>query len=214
MLTQILVMAKAPVPGRCKTRLCPPCTYEQAANLAAMALRDTIDVVSATPASRRVLVFDGPRPVWLPEEYSVLPQRGWGLDQRLAAAFEDTGGPSLLIGMDTPHLDPAMLTEATAHLDTCTTDAVLGPSMDGGYWAIGLRVPDRRAFLGVPMSESVTGAAQLERLHRLGLRTKLLPPVRDVDVFRDALMVARTAPHTRFGAAIQAFEASKPGAYA
>ncbi len=207
-------MAKAPAPGRCKTRLCPPCTYEQAAKLAAMALRDTIDVVSATPASRRVLVFDGPRPAWLPDEYSVVPQRGRGLDQRLAAAFEDTGGPSLLIGMDTPHLDPQMLTEATAHLDTRTTDAVLGPSMDGGYWAIGLRVADPCAFLGVPMSEPQTGAAQLQRLHRLGLRTKLLPPVRDVDVFGDALAVARAAPDTRFAAAIKALEASKLGAYA
>ncbi len=213
-LPQILILAKAPVPGKCKTRLCPPCTYEQAAELAATALRDTADVVSATPASRRVLVFDGPRPEWLPGDYRVVQQRGGGLDQRLAAAFEDTGGPALLIGMDTPHLDPRMLSEATAYLVTRTTDAVLGPSMDGGYWAIGLRVPNPRAFLGVPMSDPLTGAAQLDRLHRLGLKTKLLPAMRDVDLFEDALAAAKTAPNTRFAAAVKTLEARELGAYA
>lgn len=208
-LPQLLIMAKAPVPGKCKTRLCPPCTYEQAANLAEMALRDTVDIVSATPASQRVLVFDGPGPEWLPKDYRVVPQRGSGLDERLAAAFEDAGGPSLLIGMDTPHLVPPLLRESTTLLAEGVADAVLGPSVDGGYWAIGLRVPDRRAFLGVPMSEPATGAAQLHRLHELGLRTKLLPAVRDVDLFGDALAAAKSAPDSRFAAALKTLGAGE-----
>ncbi len=205
-LSQILIMAKTPVPGKCKTRLCPPCTYEQAATLAEVALRDTVDVVSATPALRRVLVFDGPAPRWLPRDYTVIPQRGMGLGERLAAAFEDAGGPSLLVGMDTPHLSQRLLRRAATILSRSATDAVLGPSIDGGYWAVGLRVPDPRVFLGVPMSDAATGAAQWERLRELGLRTKLLPALRDVDLFEDALAAAKSAPGTRFAAALRALE--------
>lgn len=209
---QILIMAKTPAPGRCKTRLCPPCTSEQAARLAAMALRDTVDVVSATPASQRVLVFDGPAPEWLPPVYSVIPQRGTGLDERLAAAFEDAGGPSLLVGMDTPHLDRRLLHEAATTLSRSDTDAVLGPSVDGGYWAIGLQVPDQRVFLGVPMSDAATGAAQWERLRELGLRTETLPVLRDVDCFEDALEAAKLAPGTRFAAGLRALEGARASA--
>ncbi|MEV0457233.1 glycosyltransferase, partial [Catellatospora methionotrophica] len=91
MKAQLLVIAKAPVPGRVKTRLCPPCTFEQAADIAAAALADTLDAVTATPAARRVLVVDGdhrPPPGW-----TSLAQRGDGLGERLAAAYADTARP-------------------------------------------------------------------------------------------------------------------------
>jgi glycosyltransferase A (GT-A) superfamily protein (DUF2064 family) len=99
---KLLVIAKAPEPGRSKTRLCPPCSPEQAAALAEAALTDTLRAVAATPADERVLVLDGTPGDWLPEGFRVVPQRGDGLDERLAAAFADAGGPALLIGMDTP----------------------------------------------------------------------------------------------------------------
>src|SRR5438876_6733686 len=56
---QLLLMAKAPVAGRVKTRLCPPATPVQAARVAAAALADTIGVLSATPAGRRTIVLSG-----------------------------------------------------------------------------------------------------------------------------------------------------------
>ena len=59
---QILVLAKAPLPGRVKTRLCPPCTAEQAARIAAAALADTLATVTASTAGHRVLVIDGDHP--------------------------------------------------------------------------------------------------------------------------------------------------------
>ena len=85
----LLVLAKSPVPGKVKTRLCPPCTPEQAADLAEAALRDTLTAVGATPVVRRTVVLDGPVGPWLPAGFEVLPQRGDGLDERLAAAFDD-----------------------------------------------------------------------------------------------------------------------------
>jgi hypothetical protein len=197
----LVVIAKAPVAGRSKTRLCPPCTPAQAAMLAEAALRDTLASVAAVPAGRHVLVLDGAPERWLPAGFEVLPQRGAGLDERLAAAFDDVRGPALLVGMDTPQLRPSLVAHSMRLLENA--DAVLGRALDGGYWAIGLRQPDARAFLGVPMSCAHTGAAQLERLDDLGLHTRVLPELRDVDTIADAVAVAEGAPGTRFARALR-----------
>jgi rSAM/selenodomain-associated transferase 1 len=199
----VIVLAKAPVPGRVKTRLCPPCDPEQAAELAEAALVDTLRAVAATRCDRRVLVLDGAPGPWLPAGFEVLPQRGNGLDERLAHAFTDTGTGGVLIGMDTPQLTPARLTSALRTLGASRVDAVLGPSVDGGWWALGLRAPDPAVFLGIPMSTRHTGDAQRARLHELRLCTIALPTLRDVDDFDDALAVACTAPGGRFAATLR-----------
>ena len=201
----IIVLAKSPIVGRVKTRLCPPCTPQQAAALAQAALVDTLRVVSASACARRILVIDGPVGPWCPDNFDVRPQRGEGLDERLAAAFADVGGPSILVGMDTPQITPQLLDDAVATLRA--HDAVFGPAHDGGYWLIGLRRPDPRVFLGVPMSVAHTGAAQLSRLASLGLRHRLLPALRDVDTVADAVAVAAAAPGTAFAAAFARIEA-------
>lgn len=198
----LVVLAKSPRAGRSKTRLCPPCTPREAAALARAALADTLEAVLAAPAARRVLVLDGPPGGWLPDGLDVIPQRGAGLDQRLAHAFADVGQPALLVGMDTPQLTPDDLAAGLARLMAPDADAVLGPAPDGGYWAIGLREPDARAFLGIPMSTARTGRAQLARLRRLGLRVALLPALRDVDRIADARAVAALAPAGRFARAL------------
>jgi uncharacterized protein len=199
----LIVLAKTPVPGRVKTRLCPPCDPEQAAQLAEAALVDTLRAVAATRCDRRVLVLDGAPGPWLPADFEVLPQRGNGLDERLAHAFTDTGTGGVLIGMDTPQLTPARLRAALRALGAPGVDAALGPSVDGGWWALGLHAPDPAVFLGVPMSTPHTGDAQRARLQRLRLRTVSLPTMRDVDDFDDALAVARTAPGSRFAATLR-----------
>jgi rSAM/selenodomain-associated transferase 1 len=196
----LLVLAKEPVAGRVKTRLCPPCSLSEAAELAAAALTDTLGAVAATPVARRVLVVDGRPPPWLPAGFEVMGQRGGGLDERLAAAFDDVGGCALLVGMDTPQLTPALLESAVDRLTAPGADAVIGPAADGGWWGLGLRRPDPRVFVGVPMSTPATGAAQLERLRLLGLDITLLPELIDVDDFTAAAAVAAGAPHTRFAA--------------
>jgi len=202
MSAALIVLAKAPRPGRSKTRLCPPCTPRDAAALARAALADTLDAVLATPAARRVLVLDGPVGDWLAPGVEVVAQRGAGLDERLAHAFADVGGPALLVGMDTPQVTARDLARGLERLATPGVDAVLGPATDGGYWAIGLREAQPRAFLGVPMSTAWTGRAQHERLRRLGLRVALLPALRDVDRIADARAVAALAPAGRFARAL------------
>jgi rSAM/selenodomain-associated transferase 1 len=202
MSAALMVLAKAPRPGRSKTRLCPPCTPRDAAALARAALADTLDAVLATPAARRVLVLDGPVGDWLAPGVEVVAQRGAGLDERLAHAFADVGGPALLVGMDTPQVTAGDLARGLDRLAAPGVDAVLGPATDGGYWAIGLREAQPRAFLGVPMSTARTGRAQHERLRRLGLRVALLPALRDVDRIADARAVAALAPAGRFARAL------------
>jgi uncharacterized protein len=201
MTWSVIVFAKAPVAGRVKTRMCPPCEPDQAARLAEAALVDTLDAARGVRGVDRVLVLDGQPGSWVPPGFRIVPQRGAGMAERLAHAFDDIGTGGLLIGMDTPQLPTAALEAALREL--LDADAVLGASVDGGWWAIGLRAPNAAVFTGVPMSTSFTHRAQLARLRGLGLRTSPLPPARDVDDFDDALAVATDAPNGRFAAVVQ-----------
>ena len=201
-LPRLVVMAKAPRPGMVKTRLCPPCSPGQAARLAEAALVETLGSAVRARGAIPTLVLEGPRGPWLPPGVEVVPQRGRGLDERLAHAIEEAGGPVLLIGMDTPQVTPPVLEAALERLASSETDAVLGRAVDGGWWALGLRGPDPRAVLGVPMSTPHTGAHQLSRLRELELRCTELPVLRDVDRFEDALEVAEEIPESGFAAAV------------
>ncbi|MFQ3560844.1 DUF2064 domain-containing protein [Streptomyces gramineus] len=194
-MTTLLVIAKEPRPGRVKTRLTPPFTPAQAADLAEASLADTLDAVAAAPAVRRVLVLDGEPGPWLPAGFDVVPQCAGGLDARLADAFGHCRGPALLIGMDTPQVTPDLLT-----VDFADCDAYFGPAEDGGFWALGLADPDPALLRGVPMSTAETGAVQRGRLLAAGLRVADLPRLRDVDTAADAAAVAALAPHGRFAA--------------
>ena len=196
--TTLLVIAKQPVPGRVKTRLVPPCNHQQAALLAEAALTDTLNTVLRAPARERVLVLDGTPGPWLPEGFDVVPQGNGSLDERLAHAFAAVRGPALLIGMDTPQIVPGLLA-----VDWEAADAAFGPAVDGGFWALGLRVPDPELLRGVPMSTPRTGAIQRARLLAAGLRVADLPRLRDVDTAADALAVASEAPRTRFAARVR-----------
>ena len=210
MSARLIVIAKAPRPGRSKTRLCPPCTPAQAAALARAALADTLRAVAATACAERVLVLDGEPGPWLPPGFEVLPQVGGGLDRRLAAAFSRHDGPTLLIGMDTPQVTPELLEGSIAALLAPGTDAVVGGAEDGGYWAIGLRRPDPRAFDGVPMSSELTGERQRARLRELGLRAAELPRLRDVDRIEDAEAVAAACPGGEFARTLRRLELRQP----
>ena len=199
-----MVIAKEPVPGRAKTRLSPPCSPAQAAALAEAALRDTLEVVARTPAPRKVLVFDGDPSRFRRDGLEVIGQRGIGLAERLAAAFEDVASPALLIGMDTPQVTPRLLGDGLRALSAPAVDAVIGPAADGGYWSIGLKRGRASAFAGVPMSDATTCARQRARLRQLGLRVRDQPRLRDVDTIEDARAVASDAGGTRFAAALGA----------
>lgn len=205
----MIVLSKRPEPGRSKTRLTPPCTPEEGARLAAAALADTLDAVAAVPAARHVLVMEGDATGWRHPRFEVVGQRGDGLDERLAGAFDDVGGPAVLVGMDTPQLRPTTVAGCVRRIEASgvrprgrTPVAVLGRALDGGWWTIGLPDPDPDAFLGVPMSRPTTGRRQAERLTERGYLVVSAGLARDVDQWADALVVAGEAPNTRFARAV------------
>ncbi len=199
----VIVLAKEPVAGRVKTRLCPPCSPDQAAEFAAAALIDTFSAASQCRADRLVAVFDGDPSAVVPASYEVIAQRQGDLDVRLADAFEDVfatgdgpdGDPTLLIAMDTPQVTAELLDHAFNALDR--HDAVIGMTEDGGFWIIGLTTSNRAVFEGVPMSTNSTGAAQRSRLESLGLTVSVLPTLRDLDTAPDVQWLAQTFPHLR-----------------
>ncbi|WP_448613989.1 TIGR04282 family arsenosugar biosynthesis glycosyltransferase [Modestobacter sp. URMC 112] len=202
MRAQLLVITKAPVPGRSKTRLTPPCTPEQAAAIASAAVGDTLDVVRATPALRRVVALDG-----VPDDLDltgcvVVPQVDGDLGTRLAHAFADAMAapgedlPTLLIGMDTPQVSPALLAAALDALVAAGPGtAVLGTAPDGGWWALGVHAAAAAGVLpGVPMSRPDTGELTRAALEGVGLAVLDLPPLADIDHFPDAVEVAALCP--------------------
>jgi len=195
MRRQLLLIAKAPVPGAVKTRLCPPCTPEQAAAVAAAALADTIETLTATPAVRRTLVVHGD--LAAPPGWHLRRQRGDGLGERLANAFADTALPgvtTLLVGMDTPQL---------SIMDVPDGDG-LGLAEDGGWWILQLRDPaDAEVLRDVPMSTPDTGARTLAALRTRGLHVQTLPVLRDVDTAEDAHAVAALCPGSRFARTVR-----------
>ena len=198
---QLLVIAKAPVAGRVKTRLCPPLTPDQAARVAEAALLDTLDAVRRTEVRRRVLVLDGSYDA---PGFDIVPQRGDGLDERLAAAFDDAWAgaelPMLLVGMDTPTVTERDLDLAADAL--LRSGCVFGLALDGGWWALGLDRPAGKLVLGVPTSRDDTGALQRARLVAAGRAVHDLPVLRDVDTAADLPVVAALAPHGRFAAVV------------
>jgi hypothetical protein len=213
----LIVLAKEPRPGRVKTRLCPPFSPVQAAELASAAIADTLAaVLEAVPKAglrghhvEPVLVLDGRPGKWLFDACGgsriplrVIRQRSGGLDLRIAGAFEDatanaTQRRALLVGMDTPQLTSSILADAGPD-----ADAVLGLAHDGGWWGMGLCRPDASLLLGVPMSTPNTGQAQRHRLAASGLSISMLRPLRDVDTAADADHVGAEAPESRFAAAL------------
>ncbi|MPQ98529.1 DUF2064 domain-containing protein [Modestobacter sp. I12A-02628] len=198
---QLLVITKAPVPGRSKTRLTPPCTPLQASRIAEAAVGDTLDAVRATPVGRRVVALDGDPGALDLSGCDVVPQVEGDLGTRLAAAFAaampgDDPAATLLIGMDTPQVTPDLLADCLDQLLSAGPGtAVLGGAPDGGWWALGVHSPGAAAVLpAVPMSRDDTAALTRAALERAGLEVLDLPVLTDVDHFPDALAVARLCP--------------------
>jgi glycosyltransferase A (GT-A) superfamily protein (DUF2064 family) len=203
-MTTLVLIAKEPLPGKVKTRLTPALTPEQAAQLAAACISDTLAALAPLPATRRILAFDGTRIPAGAERYEVLPQVEGTLDLRLGAIFDYVDGPILLVGMDTPQLSPADLASVFDSWPD-DIDAFFGPASDGGFWALGMREANGDLIRGIPMSQDDTGRRQLDTLLAAGLRVGMLPELTDVDTIADAHAVAEIAPASNFASTLAGF---------
>lgn len=187
-MVAVVIMAKECVPGRVKTRLHPPFSLEDAARIAQSSLEDTIAAVGAIDARRVLCVQGALEPI---AGFEQIPQSGGGLDERIADIVDRIDDPVLLIGMDTPQLDPELLRRVVETWPV-DVDAWFGPASDGGFWLLGMRGTDElRPFIGdarrgdlvrgVGMSRDDTGAVQRARLTDAGLNVSDLPELTDID---------------------------------
>lgn len=203
----VLVVAKAPVPGRVKTRLAEDVGAEAAAGLAAAALLDTLETAAlAVGPSRCVLALDGSLSGAVDGQELTRAAAGWRilqqgpgtLGERLAQAHAGVQGPLVQVGMDTPQLTARQLRDLLDGL--VRHDAVLAPAEDGGWWALALQEgraagPLARVTMSTPTVYDDTCSA----LRAAGLDVGASGcRLTDVDRLTDARDVASAAPATRF----------------
>ncbi|MGB5196425.1 MAG: TIGR04282 family arsenosugar biosynthesis glycosyltransferase [Candidatus Deferrimicrobium sp.] len=188
-------MAKAPVAGRVKTRLCPPLHPGESAALFACMLGDTADEMSTLHRVRRYLFLDPPVPADFPrgEPFSAFerfPQRGEDLGDRMrnaaAVAFRRGARRVVIVGADCPSLSAGTVRRAFRELSTGAS-FVFGPSTDGGFYLAGLSSPDERLFQGIRWSTAEVLRNAAARCRILSAPFSFLPPGRDVDTGEDLL---------------------------
>jgi rSAM/selenodomain-associated transferase 1 len=206
----VILYTKLPRVGHGKSRLAAGIGAEQTAKLAHAFLQDSLDL--AKRESRRLFVAVAPSDA-LPEFALALPdalvyrQSGEGMGERLASAFEGAfaRGATLpvLIGSDSPTLPGHLLSVASRALQC--HDIVLGPALDGGYYAIGLSKPVPSLFEGIDWNSERVLAQTVERAERAGLSVFYLPPWYDVDTRDDLELLRRDVrPGTATSAALRA----------
>jgi rSAM/selenodomain-associated transferase 1 len=181
-VSRIVIFAKAPVPGRVKTRLIPALGPEGAARLAASMLRETVDEALAT--GWEVELWGEPDPTGWYEGPPVRlrAQGGGGLGARLAQATRQTlaeASSILLIGTDCPELDRSRLAAAAAALGSY--DAVIHPAEDGGYALFGLKRFSPTLFDDMPWSTAAVFAETRARIEALGWSLHVGDTLRDID---------------------------------
>ncbi len=198
-------MARAPVPGRVKTRLCPPLDPGQAAAFYECALRDLLDELAAsTRWDAWVACAERSRDYFLrlqERRLALLPQRGVSLGARMHAVFVDLSHAGyrtvVLVGSDIPTLKAAAVERACGALDQDRSDLVLGPADDGGYWLIGLRRPEEGLFSGIAWSTASVLDETLARARQRKLRVGMVPGTYDVDTAVDLRRLARDLERSR-----------------
>jgi uncharacterized protein len=190
----LAVIAKEPAAGLAKTRLAPALGERGAAAVAAALLADTLALLRMVEAEPWLCFAPAAarhRMAALAPGFELLPQVDGDLGDRLAAcarALHVAGATRLgIVGADTPHLPADWCRTAFELLDR--VDVVLGPALDGGYYLIAIDgtggPPPAELFTGVPMGTDRVLEETLRRARRLGLRTGLLPPLRDLDRVED-----------------------------
>jgi len=211
-MNTLIVVAKRPAPGQTKTRLTPPLSAAQAAQLYECFLRDTLDLMRAVPDVRRAVAY---LPIaargyfaHLAPDFDLILQEGADLGARLDQALTHylTRGTdhAVIMNSDGPTLPIDHVRQAFIEL-AAGAEVVLGPSADGGYYLIGLRRPAPRLLREVRMSTSQVLADTLALAREENLRVALLPAWYDVDEAESLARLmteldttpASVAPHTR-----------------
>jgi hypothetical protein len=193
----IAFMAKASAPGRAKTRLVPPLSFDEAAALNTAFLQDVADNVLLAarysaprggiagyaaygpPGSEAFFRDTLPAAIGLIEAWR--PNFGDCLFHTVEALFTRGHAGAVVLNSDSPTLPTALLVEAAEALALPGDRAVLGPSSDGGYYLLGLKAAHRRMFEDVAWSTERVAEQTLQRAREIGLTVHRLPVWYDVD---------------------------------
>ena len=187
-------MAKAPVPGTVKTRLVPPLTEEQAAELYGALLLDQLEHLSVFDDANLYIAFAPDEAAELikslaPGGFHCFPQRGADLGARMHEVFAELRRRghrnSVIIGGDLPPVPLDTLRQAFAQLAPTEKRVILGPSRDGGYYLIGMNQSAPEIFSGMTWSHDRVLAQTTEKLADMGIAFGLLPAWFDIDTIAD-----------------------------
>lgn len=185
-------MAKQPIEGGTKTRLVPPFTFTEAANLYQALFLDTIDLVASIAAVDMAVGVTPPAAISFfqqitPQQTNLLPVEGEDIGACLLAVtaelFTHRYQKVLAINSDGPSLPAEYLIQAIGLLDN--HDVIFGPNDDGGYYLVGLLQPQPGLFQEISWSTQQVFKQSLSRSAELGLRTGILPSWYDVDTAGD-----------------------------
>lgn len=185
-----VIFVKPPRPGLVKTRVAATAGLERATAIyAELVSRLLRELAPLTAVQLRYAPDDalGEIQPWLLSAWKACPQSAGDLGERLNNAFEEAFAEGMtrvvIIGSDCPELARRDIVEAWSAL--AEGDLVLGPAADGGYWLVGLRKPVPALFQGIPWSTGKVLADTLAVARHLGLKTRLLRQLRDVDTEAD-----------------------------
>lgn len=182
----LILFAKAPIPGRVKTRLCPPLTSKEAAELHSALVKDTASMLLSLRGSADLEIStDLPTNAWheVPVLRSIQSEGELGmrllcaLERGLAAGREKV----VVLGGDSPGLPPSHVTALLAS----KADVALGPTRDGGFFAIACRAASRNMFERVRWSSENTLDDVVAAASACGFSVESGPAWFDVDVKHD-----------------------------
>jgi rSAM/selenodomain-associated transferase 1 len=189
----IAVMAKASVPGRTKTRLVPPLSYDEAAAFNTAFLQDIATNIIAASSQANIagyMAFGPPDSVaffkaMLPAGICLveawLPNFGDCLFSAIAHLLARGHEAAVVLNSDSPTLPTSILVETARVLARPGDRAVIGPSTDGGYYLLGVKAAHRRLFDDIDWSTERVARQTMDRARELDLPVHVLPAWYDVD---------------------------------
>jgi rSAM/selenodomain-associated transferase 1 len=206
----VAIMAKAPQPGQVKTRLCPPLSHAEAAQLYQCFLRDKIAQVDGLQGTAPVVSYspDDSQPLFkdlAPPHFTLIPQRGDDLGARLLCTFDRLFQQGytqvIVVDSDTPTLPTAYLEEALSLIAARENDVVLGPTEDGGYYLIGLRQSHPELFERMPWSTAQVFPETRRRSARSRLTVACSASWYDIDTPEDLTRLMESLDRPQDGSA-------------
>lgn len=194
------IFAKEPLPGRVKTRLCPPLTTEDATLLYRASLEETLAAMAGVPAGL-TLFYDGST-AFFREHFPTLRLVAQGegdlgarLDRALNHLLSGGAKAAALIGSDSPDLPPSLVAAAFAALRE--DDLAVIPAADGGYVLIGARTCRPEIFHDIPWSTAQVWPATRQKAARLGLSCRVVGNWEDIDDLAALQRLIHRSPDSR-----------------